>query len=419
MTIRSVTGARFLIIVAALSVLFFFARLFPYVERPTAGFMAYYTSGKLLLNHYDMTMLYSQKQFHDIIPVISGSNVEDEYRANPPILSMVFLPFAFFTAAKAKLLWEIFSLCCLIFSLILFKKYFILNTNQFIAITGLTFALMPLYVNFVYGQLYAVLLLLQILLLIFWKSQKKILASLALVLMLSLKGYGVLFLLLAALLNEWLIIVWSGVGYGLIVAGSSFLLGMKTWLEYFNALKTLLTSSAPAVTFQQNIQSFTGFLVEKAGGNSHSTIIVSVIIIFLFCATVAILYILSKRMPAWRLEIPFSFAAIGGVLFAPQLFDYHYSLLLIPIVIILVELSHAQTKFELIGFGFALFLLSAKIPYYYPIFQNTWLWIAGFPRIYGAIILLWLLIRIAVRFEPAKTSTSEGVSNALPAPSNI
>ena len=392
---------RAVVVVAILSIAFFIARLFPYIERPTAGFMAYFTAGKLLATHHDLSILYEGKQFHDSIPIVSNSSVEDEYRANPPTLSILFLPLTVFSASQGKLVWEVVSFIAVLISLLLLRKYFYLEKIEFIAFTGLTFAFTPVYINFVYGQLYGVLFLLHVILLGCWKSKKMFATSIAIALMLSLKGYGVLFLVLALFLREWRLIAYSLLNYVLLLIGSLFVVGTGTWSAYFSALEALLVSSPIAVTFQQNIQSFIGFFFLNYSLHGtpivHWANMVQPVIGASCIIGISIVFWLSRNSSHASIAIPFSSAVIIGVMFAPRLFDYHYSFFLIPFLVCYKELSHAATKRELAGFGVSLFLLSTKIPYYYSIFQNTWLGIFGFPRIYGGVILLWLLYRIAHR----------------------
>src|SRR5262249_21863821 len=105
-------------------------------------------------------------------------------------------------------------------------------------------------------------------------------------------------------------------------------------------------------------------------------------------------------------------AAVLGVLFSPRVGDYHYSLLLIPVVVCCVRLWVSCSKTDLLLFGGALLLLSTKIPYNSDIFQKTWLGVFGFPRVYGALLILFLLTRLHRTPPPVQSSVVQPSSTA-------
>jgi len=61
---------------------------------------------------------------------------------------------------------------------------------------------------------------------------------------------------------------------------------------------------------------------------------------------------------------------------------------------------------ELTAFAVMLLLLSVKIPYYDGVFQKTLLGLAGFPRVYGGLALLWLIYRLTKERVPAPAMDS-------------
>ncbi len=388
------------VFVGLLSFSFFVVRLYPYVARPTAGFMAYYTAGKLLTQHYDLGILYDGKKFHDLIPRVTNTDVEDEYRANPPALAIFFSPLSFVSAPTAKCIWEICSLLAVIVSLVLLKTYFHFETNEFWMLSALTFSFTPLYISFVYGQLYAFLFLLHVILLVYWQS-KKIFAPVALGLLLLLKGYGVIFLIVALFLKNWRLFFSSLAAYFVLFLISASIVGFNTWLAYISALIALLSSPPLAVTFQQNVQSCIAFFVQRVIHNGvlspvDNSVIFS-IVGALFIGGIGITLWCARGSEGLSPLIPLSAAVIVGVFFSPQLFDYHYTFFLIPVFGCYKELCKTAGRTALGIFAIALFLLSVKIPYYYPIFQTTWLGYLGFPRIYGGLLLLILMVQMTNR----------------------
>jgi hypothetical protein len=303
--------------------------------------------------------------------------------------------------AKAKLLWELVSFFCVVLALFIIRKHFIFKNIEFIAIIALTFGFAPLYMNFVWGQAYAFLLLLQTLTFVFWMDRRTYAASLTVALMLAFKGYGVIFLLLALFQREWRLVIYGLVNYIALVIASAIVIGIDPWLTYVSSLVTVVTSVPPSATFQQNVQSLVSwfFVEDQFNPNPmfNSPSIVRPLLFVIMVSGIAGLYWFTRKRTFADRSIPFMVASIISVLTAPLLYDYHYVLFLIPIIACYRQLSLSATKSEFIGFGISLLLLSTKIPYYYPIFQNTWLGILGFPRVYGAVILAWLFYRILSR----------------------
>lgn len=389
-------------------ILFLAMRLLPYLEKPTGGFMAYYTAGKLLRMHEDLSILYDDKRFHDMIPNVTGSTVEDVYRANPPTLALLFFPLSFFPVMKAKLLWVIVSLILSLISFSVLQEYFKLNRLETIVWLALFLVFNPLYINFIYGQLYSVLLLIFALLLRYWHDRKLFLSSLMIALMFAVKGYGVTFLLLALFLKEWKIVLFTIMNFLIIVFVSSTIVGLETWQAYFSSLSQLIGSASPAVTFQQNIQSFINWIFVTDTWNPNPLITFSSIamplFVTLFVLSLALLYWFSRRSTEGAFLFAFSSALIIGVLFAPVLYDYHYVFFIIPILACYKGLGNAAPKLDFLAFALSVFLLSTRIPYSNTLFQNTWLGLFAFPRIFGASILLLILFRITKRHTSQQSS---------------
>ena len=394
----STTGMRAAaLLIALFSVGFFFIRLAPYAARPTGGFIAYYTSGAMLLRGSEMGALYDDHQFVKNTLAITGLESEDYFRSNPPTLAFLMAPFSSLPIAQAKLLWEIFSLACIVAGIFLFITLFALTPIESLVFSAFAFGFSPLYANFVWGQVYAPLLLLHILLMKFWMEKKELLSAIAIVLLLLLKGYGLMFLFVAIFQKQWKVVAYSIVIYAASIAVSSAAIGFETWTAYAASLLKLITSLAPAATFQQNIQSLVSWVFVQDRWNSHPILlmpgIAGPLVLVLVTGGVFILYRFAVWAGSVNSPLPLAAAVIVGVLTAPILFDYHYTLILPSIVIAYRYFPSPARAFDYILFGLSLLLLTPKIPYHTSFFQDSWIGILGFPRIHGSILLLWLLAR--------------------------
>jgi glycosyl transferase family 87 len=380
------------ILILVVSAAFFFLRAVPYAPRPTAGFMAGYFGGRMLLTHQPMSRLYDTTFFGEFSRTGSGLPFGEIYTANTPVFPFVFLPFALLPLGDAKLSWELFSFVCLLAALALLYRHLRLDSLERIVITALVFAFTPLYMNFVWGQFYVLLLLLHVALLYFWSNGKLLAASASIALLLSLKGYGVFFLVVALLRKEWLLLGYAIALYALIVGLSGLVVGYDTWLAYVGQAAHHLSAMPASATFQQTIGSFFSWFLARDEWHPHPWFDLPFLVRPLITLSLAAGLWLLVRICRIRsgLEEPFAAAIIMSVLTAPLLFDYHYVLLLIPILICYKYVSGLPAGPASVAFGMALFLLVPKIPYYDSAFQNSWLGIFGFPRVYGALILIWI-----------------------------
>lgn len=386
--------------IAVVSIGFFFIRIVSYVARPTGGFIAYYTGGAMLLAGDDMRLLYDDHAFTERTLHFTGLESEDYFRANPPTLAFLMAPFSFLPITKAKLAWEMFSLACTVLSLYLLQQIFSLRSTETFTFTAFVFGFSPLYINFVWGQVYAPLLLLHVILFKTWVKEKQILSAIVITFLLALKGYGLMFLVLALFQKRWKIVFYTIALYLALIVISSFVVGIETWSSYASSLTQLIASMPPAATFRQNIQSLVSWIFLRDQWNPHPLFnmpeVIRPLLLTLFIGALIVLYRLAKDRDR-RSPLPLMVAIIIGVLTAPILYDYHYTLLLPAIFLCYRYLSYGTDSTNSLIFGIALLLLSPKIPYHISLFQDSWMGILGFPRVYGSVLLLWLFARISKR----------------------
>ena len=240
---------------------FFAVRLIPYLERPTGGFMGAFTAGRMLVTHQDMRILYDTKRFPEMIPALTGQPPMDVFVGNTPLLAVLLAPFATLPAPAGKLAWELFSLACVVIALLVIYGHFKFNFTESTVMTALVFGYNPLYVNFVYGQVYAPLFLIQACVVRFWSEGRILAASVAIALLVALKGYGALFLVLALLRKEWLLVLYSLIGYLAVVAVSSLAVGLDAWVAYASQLQPFLSSMPDPETYQQTVGSFLAWIL--------------------------------------------------------------------------------------------------------------------------------------------------------------
>jgi hypothetical protein len=381
------------------SLLFFAVRIIPYFNRPTPGFIVAYAAGKMLSAGHDMRILYDRKEFAEIAPALAGVPIGDIYSANTPILPIFFLPFSLAPAGAAKVVWELFSLACVALSLALLYDYFRFGRTERMMLTALAFALTPLYFNFVWGQLYAFLLLLHVVILHYWRKEKMAAAGGALALLITVKGYGLPMLLLALIRREYRLIGWTVSIAALLVAGSIAWIGTGPWLAYSSVMTGVMSSLPAAAPFQQTLGSLVSWFFVRDEWNANPIadlpFLVRPLLGSFVVAGIVLLTKLGRTRSRAGFDMAFSAAIILNVITAPLLFEYHYTLLLIPILACFAYLARMRWQGGAVAFGAALLLLLPKIPYYDAGFQKYAFGVPDFPRVYGSLILLWICWKIA------------------------
>jgi len=373
------------IAVALVSVGFFAARLTRYASRPTFGFETYYSSAILLSSGIPAEILYDDSEFNRQRAQKAGIHSREPFAPNPPPTAILFIPLTLVSLPMAKILWECLSLGFLLVFFLIIKKEKNLDLVESFALIAFAFAFTPLSMNFVYGQMYALLLLLLSSMYWAWRSKRQYLTALFLASLLLLKGFGVFLILLLLLRKEWMVL---GLTLGMLLVGvvvSAVLVGIGGWGAYMTSIFEVLTQvgSSP---LQQNVVGFVGTITDIAAGTSGVTGVISA---GLIAGSAGILFWFSRRPDSGDIRTPFGIAVILSLLFSPVIADYHYALLLLPLFFLYDRLSHGFSNAQLAMLAVAMFLLSAKLPLTSGV-RGTVEDLLAFPRVYGSLLLLVL-----------------------------
>jgi hypothetical protein len=90
------------------------------------------------------------------------------------------------------------------------------------------------------------------------------------------------------------------------------------------------------------------------------------------------------------LDLAFGTFIIVGIILSPPSIDYHYVLMLIPILILFNWLIKNPSKILWIFFGISYLLIAASIPYISPKITGGLWALFAYPKLYGALGL-WVL----------------------------
>lgn len=130
--------------------------IYPAMTDVRSDFPNYYVSSKLLLEGKDLSGIYSNTTFNDLIHSY-GIDQEGKFAPFPPPTVFVMLPVAGFPPITAKRIWTCINILLLYGVIVLFSKISKLNLQQSASVVLLSG--IALYNNFYLGQVYLLVLL--------------------------------------------------------------------------------------------------------------------------------------------------------------------------------------------------------------------------------------------------------------------
>ena len=321
-----------------------------HASRPSQGFASYYTSSRLLLEGENVSNFYNDNWFSSRVnEYVPG--VYEIYNVNMPTTAFLFLPLAFFDHGSARILWSIFNLIVLLITLV-----YLINKLKFksiwtplIIISFLCFQ--PLYANFAYGQVYILIFCLLVFAWFAYKSGSDELLGFLLGLVFILKTAGIFLILLLLLKKKWrsLISVLSTVV--LLVIACLPRAGIDAWYSYFERLINYSSHPSLSVTAYQTIHSFFHHFTsydKKWDPEPLFNFPILGNILLVFLSLIILIFTSIKTIKFNKRDFTFGAFIVAGIVISPASLDYHYVLILIPVVIIMTRLKQNPSKF----FGF-------------------------------------------------------------------
>ena len=101
----TVRGILAMLILAALVAVFLVHTIIPSAGRLTNGFLAYYVGAQIIKDGEAGDRLYDDEWFSARVKEVSAGQVTDIYLANPPVMAVAWVPFAYLTVEQARKLW--------------------------------------------------------------------------------------------------------------------------------------------------------------------------------------------------------------------------------------------------------------------------------------------------------------------------
>jgi hypothetical protein len=395
----------------------FWIRFLPQAAtRPSVGFTAMYTSARLIREGAPLARAYEDDWFHAQIDRFTPG-VRDIFRPNPPSAALLALPLASLDYRPARSAWIGLSLLILVLLCIRFRRY--LNL-QGLATPGLVLfflAFQPIRRCLWFGQVYIVLLGLLVLA---WEGLRRGKGSLGGI------PLGLLFGLKSAAMPLWLVFLQRRQRRALIWAvGTLAAIGLLTlpwlkaesWRAYASCLlhwRGLMDRPEQAVTAYQAFPSlFRHLTTFDAQWNPHPWFRLPELGAALtLAAGLGILGVSIYRIhkgPDPSLAV--ALLTLAGLMLNPWTLDYHYPLLLLPLMILLhAQVYNRVSRGHWWWLGTGTLLVAAPLPYSpAPGLQAGPMALLAYPKLYGALALWMLAVNLSKR-----PGTPDSVSTATP-----
>jgi hypothetical protein len=382
----------------------------------TNGFAAYYTASRVLLEtHRDLRRVYDNPWFQRRIDGFGFERVLDIYNIQPPTMSLMFVPVAWMSPARARIVWIVCSVVLWGSGLALLARTLALGrrggADLWLRLAALTTAYIPLTDNLRQGQCYALLFFLLCAVVHFAlhpKAERAWLAGVPLGLMLVLKMAGVWFWPFLLVARRWGVLSAAAVTALAVTIFAAPVIDGEAWRRFFQELPRLASDPIRYVAAYQTVTSLTGHLfVFDARWNPKPVANLRPLAIGLSLIVTAVALGVSARLQRLATEDRDARTLSWGLLtalcvsLAPIAEGYHYLLVLPALVVALWWATQRGVSRIAWAVLLAAILLLVVPPRIYGShrLRSGWLALLAYPRLYGAFVLWGWLARALFRHD--------------------
>ncbi len=370
--------------------------------------------------HGRIAGLYDPSAFNAAMQDSGIAGIYDIYDANALLLVAVTAPLAWWPPLLARAIWLWFNLGLLLMVVACLFTLFVKRNLLYLGlITASVLLYAPLQENFRLGQVYIPFLLGACLTLVWYD---KVGGAIGLALQLVIKlYYGIFGLVWGLARPKTLLLALT------LVASATILLlpwfGLDLWWQYARLASSFNQRPYIGVTAYQTLNGFFSHLFHyEQTWNPHpiadvkglSGFLSSSFSALIVTITVGVIFKLGRRKgPGWYIS-PVGFQGVAAVslalapVLAPAAEEYHFTLLLVPLFVSAkLWLGNKTHRLEdLAMWVVAVLLLGPAWPYKsWP--DSGWLAVVAYPRLYGAMVLWLVLLKLVASHEKARGVLSE------------
>ncbi len=384
--------------------------------RRSDGFAAYYTAARLIRAGSAGPRLYDDAWFSaEVDRTVPG--VKDIYNANPPTTALLLLPLSGARYAVARTVWIWLNVALLAVTLLLIVRDTGLRGPAALAFICVAVASQPVEANMRQGQVYVLLLALATLIWIGLRRGSDRVAGVALGVMLAVKTAGLLLPILLLSGRRWRSLIWAGVSTVALSFTSLIWLNAATWRAYLQSLMRLRNEPDLSVSAYQTLPSlFRHLFAFDSTWNpdplTRSSLLATALTLLAFVGLLGLTLLFTRTLG--RIDLPFAALLTLSVLLSPVSLDYHYTLLLLPLAILLAESRSDRDWCVWTMVAISAALTMSNLPYTSPRFAGgVWI-LLGYPKLAGGLLLWGTTMWLARRAVLVSTSDSNGFDYVEP-----
>jgi hypothetical protein len=106
-------------------------------------------------------------------------------------------------------------------------------------------------------------------------------------------------------------------------------------------------------------------------------------------------------------DLAFGAFVVAGLIISPVSIDYHYTIIILPILIVLKQVLKNQSRIDLGALIIFSGLIAAYIPYTSSKVTAGWLALLAYPKLYGAVGLWGLFMLYSSKHNSSQTGNSQ------------
>lgn len=377
------------------------------VQNPSHSFVSHYAASRLVLEGADVARFYDDSWFMTQVERFEPT-VIDIYHANLPTTSLILLPLAPLEYDAARALWTFFNVLVLVVGVLWALKMSGVRRDWAAGLLCLVFLFQPVHANLFHGTMYAMALAFLILAWWAYRSCRDPTTGVSLGLLFAAKTTALMYWPLFLVQRRWKALAWGAGTVSAIAVVSLPVLGSEAWLVYFDRASRLPSNPSLAVTAYQTVPGWVRhLLVHDAQWNpeplAHLPAVSMVVSWFAALGMLGVSLMVALRRQS---DLVFGSFTVLSLMLSPVSADSHYTMALLPIVILT---SHVQDRIRspegLLLIAAAL-LIAADLPYgSAKVTSGVWALFA-YPKLYGAFVLWALSLWLATREYPAPMKTA-------------
>ncbi len=354
----------------------------------THSFGNYYTAARLFVDGESIGQFYDDDWYGERVAGFT-EGVSDIYMPHFPTATVVFSPLALWDYYSARSLWMGLNVVVLVVTLgwlmttLKFESWLIPLT----IIVVLSYE--PLYRNFYVGQVYVLLFgLATVAWTLFQTHRDRVLGGL-LAFIILFKTAGWLLIPLFIIKRRWQAILWC-VGVGLLLVLVTLpLVGLESWQTWLSVSSSYSERPSFTVTAYQTVFGyFKHFFLYDAQWNPHPILDSSVLAMVIpVLAQVLIVGVsLYRARIVQSSALLFSGFLLANIIISPTSLVYHYTLLLLPIVLLMSEARSWSWRRRLL-LVIGVMLMSVQYNFQSPRLTEGVFALFAYAKLYGALIL--------------------------------